>query len=242
VIYNGVDPEIFRPDGPTARPPKSKGFVFLFVGGTIRRKGIDLLLQAYGDAFAPEEDVTLVIKDVGSRTFYNHNTKLNEIGQFAARRSSPHVIVLTEDLEDAALATLYRGADAFVLPYRGEGFGMPLIEAMACGKPIITTGEGPAVEFCSADEGYPIPAEDVAIPEPPPPVGRLSGQWTWFEPNIAELAKTMRHVYEHREEAASKGRKAAAAIERGFTWKRILPMYLERVRQMAPEFASILNP
>jgi glycosyltransferase involved in cell wall biosynthesis len=232
VLYNAVDPEIFRPDGTANRPPNSKGFVFLFVGGAIRRKGIDLLLQAYMDAFAAEEDVTLVIKDVGSRSFYSQNTKLSEVRRFAARRSAPHTIVLAEDMEDTALAALYRGADALVLPYRGEGFGMPLIEAMACGKPIIATGEGPAVEFCSEQEGYLIPARAAEVPEPPPPVGPLSGAWTWFEPNVAALAHTMRHVYEHRDEAAGRGRKAAAAIERGFTWKRILPIYLERIERL----------
>jgi glycosyltransferase involved in cell wall biosynthesis len=232
VLYNAVDPDIFRPDGPAMRPPSSKGFIFLFVGGAIRRKGIDLLLQAYADAFMPDDDVTLVIKDVGSRTFYSHNTKLGDVRQFAARRSCPHTIVLTEEMDDAALAALYRGANALVLPYRGEGFGMPLIEAMACGKPVITTGEGPALEFSSSQEGYLIPAQEVEVPEPAPPLGRLSGPWTWFEPNVAALAQTMRHVYEHREEAASRGRRAVAIIDQGFTWKRILPIYLERVQRL----------
>ena len=235
VVHNGIDPEIFRPDGPATRPPNSKGFVFLFVGGTIRRKGIDLLLQAYADAFMPDEDVTLVIKDLGSKSFYSHNTKLGDVRQFAARRTAPHTIVLTEELEDAALAALYRGADAFVLPYRGEGFGMPLIEAMACGKPIITTGAGPALEFCSDREGYLIPAQKVRVPEPAPPLGPLSGEWTWFEPSVVSLAQTMRHVYEHRDEAANRGRRAAAAIELGFTWKRILPIYLKRIQRLVAD-------
>jgi glycosyltransferase involved in cell wall biosynthesis len=235
VIHNAIDPDIFGPDGPATRPPNSKGFVFLFVGGTIRRKGIDLLLQAYADAFMPDDDVTLVIKDLGSRSFYSHNTKLGDARQFAARRSAPHTIILTEELDDAALAALYRGADAFVLPYRAEGFGMPLIEAMACGKPVVTTGAGPALEFCSEQEGYLIPAQEVEVPEPAPPLGPLSSKWTWFEPSIASLAQTMRQVYEHRDEAANRGRKAAARIERGFTWKRILPIYLERIQRLVAD-------
>jgi glycosyltransferase involved in cell wall biosynthesis len=235
VVHNAIDAEIFRPDGPATRPPNSKGFIFLFVGGTIRRKGIDLLLQAYADAFMPDEDVTLVIKDLGSRSFYSHNTKLADARQFAARRSAPHTIILTEELDDAALAALYRGADAFVLPYRGEGFGMPLIEAMACGKPIITTGAGPAVEFCSKQEGYLIPAQEVEVPEQAPPLGPLSSEWTWFEPSVAALAQTMRHLFENRDEAADRGRRAVAAIERRFTWKRILPIYLERVQRLVTD-------
>jgi glycosyltransferase involved in cell wall biosynthesis len=239
MIPNAVDGNIFRPDGPASRPPNSRGFVFLFVGGPIRRKGIDMLLQAYGDAFLPDEDVTLVIKDLGSRSFYSHNTQLGKARQFALRPSSPHTLLVTEELDDAALAALYRGADAFVLPYRAEGFGMPLIEAMACGKPVITTGEGPATEFCSAENSYLIRAAEVSVPDPVPPLGPLSSEWTWFEPDVAALAQTMRHVYEDRDEAAARGRKAAAVIQRSLAWERILPLYLERMARLVGMVAPV---
>jgi glycosyltransferase involved in cell wall biosynthesis len=238
VLPNAVESGAFRPDGPATRPPYARGFVFLFVGGPIRRKGIDLLLQAYGDAFTPEEDVTLVVKDLGSRTFYNNITRLADVHQFATRSSAPHTLILMEEMDDAALAALYRGVDALVLPYRGEGFGMPMIEAMACGKPIIATGEGPAVEFCSPETGYLIPAREVPVPEAPPPVGKFSGEWTWFEPDVAALAHTMRYVYEHREEAAGRGQKAANKIRDTLTWERVLPMYVERVAHLVGSDAS----
>lgn len=231
LIPNAVDGTIFRPDGPATRPPNSRGFVFLFVGGTIRRKGIDLLLQAYGDAFLPDDDVTLVIKDLGSQSFYRHNTLLAKVQQFAMRRTSPHTLVVTEELDDHALAALYRGAHAFVLPYRAEGFGMPLIEAMACGKPVITTGEGPAAEFCSASEGYLIPAKEIPVPDAAPPLGPLSSEFTWFEPDVAALARTLRHAYENREEAATRGQRAAHRIKNSLTWERVLPAYIERIEQ-----------
>jgi glycosyltransferase involved in cell wall biosynthesis len=232
LIPNAVDGNIFRPEGPATRPPSSRSFVFLFVGGPIRRKGIDLLLQAYGDTFSPDDDVTLVIKDLGSQSFYSHNTLVIKVQQFALRASSPHTIVLTEELDDASLAALYRGADAFVLPYRAEGFCMPLIEAMACGKPVIATGEGPAVEFCSAEEGYLLPATEVPVPDSAPPLGPLSGEWTWFEPDVSALARTLRHAYEHREEAAARGRKGAIRIQKSLTWEHVLPLYLDRAARL----------
>ncbi len=242
LIPNAVDGNVFRPDGAAARPPNSRGFVFLFVGGPIRRKGIDLLLQAYGDAFSPDDDVTLVVKELGSQSFYGHNTLLEKVRQFAARAANPHTIILTEDLDDDSLAALYRGAGAFVLPFRAEGFAMPLIEAMACGKPVITTGEGPALEFCSAEEGYLIPATEVPVPDAAPPLGPLSCEWTWFEPDAAALARALRHVYEHREEAAARGRKAAARIQKSLTWERVLPLYLDRVACLVETSAPVSQP
>jgi len=231
-LRNGVDMGAFRPEGRSTRPPGSRGFVFLFVGGSIQRKGIDLLLQAYGDAFTLEDDVTLVVKDLGSRSFYREITRLGDVQQFAAKPTSPHTIVVTEELNDDGLAALYRGADAFVLPYRGEGFGMPMLESMACGTPIIATAEGPAAELCSAEEGYLIPAEEVPVPESGSPLGRFTREWTWFEPNIELLAQTMRRVYEDRDDAAKRGRKAAASAKQKHTWDRVLPEYLARVSEL----------
>jgi glycosyltransferase involved in cell wall biosynthesis len=232
VIPNGVNTEVFRPDGKSGRPEGSRGFVFLFVGGTISRKGIDLLLQAYGDSFTADDDVSLVIKDVGSATFYQHNSKLSQVFSFVGQPSSPHVVTIGKNLDDAELAAVYRGCDAFVLPYRGEGFGMPLVEAMACGKPVITTALGPSQEFCSPETSYLVPAREVEVPDALPPLGELSTEWTWFEPDVAQLAQTMLYVYSHREEAAERGAAAAKAIRRTHAWPRISQMYLSRIRNL----------
>ena len=50
---------------------------------------------------------------------------------------------LTDDLDDDGLAALYRACDVLVHPYRGEGFAMPVLEAMACGLPVIVTARRP---------------------------------------------------------------------------------------------------
>jgi glycosyltransferase involved in cell wall biosynthesis len=127
------------------------------------------------------------------------------------------------------MASLYRSANALVLPYRGEGFGMPLVEAMACGTPVIVPQAGPALEFCNADDSYFIPATEVPVPEPPPPLGEFSGLWTWFEPDVTSLARTMRHIYEHPEEARQRGAQASERVRKTFSWETILPLYHARI-------------
>jgi glycosyltransferase involved in cell wall biosynthesis len=236
MIPNGVDAATFCPQGPAWRPAGCGRFALLFVGGTIRRKGMDLLLQAYGDAFSPDDDVTLIVKDVGSAASYQHNNLLPQVVDFSRRPNCPHLLLLTDNIDDTSLAALYRGCDALVLPYRGEGFGMPLAEAMACGKPVVATARGPSEDLCSAETAYLIPAQEVEVPEPPPPLGELSGEFTWFEPDIGALARTLRHAYQCRDEAARRGKAASKAIQEGYTWPHVTQIYLDRIRQLvAPE-------
>ena len=232
VIPNGVDTDVYNPDGESWRPMGCREFAFLFVGGTIRRKGIDLLLQAYLEAFTPDDEVTLIVKDIGGTSFYRHNNFLNQIYDVSRNQNVAHILPLTNEFIDADLAMLYRGCDAFVLPYRGEGFGMPLMEAMACGKPVVTTAAGPAVEFCPAENSYLVRAKEVEAPDDPPPVGELSREWTWFEPDLVELADTLRKVYDNREEAAQRGHAAGEAAASKYSWRRITQLYLDRIRAL----------
>jgi len=233
VIPNGIDPEVFTPHGPVIDIPGARGFLFLFVGGAIARKGFDLLLDAYGEAFTSSDDVSLMIKEFGSSAFYSHNSLLSATRRFASGSRLPHLILNTETMDDATLAAVYRRSHCLVHPYRGEGFGMTIAEAMACGKPVITTGCGPSVEFCSEDTGWLIVAEPALVLDEPPPLGEMTEPLGWFEPDFEELVRTMRYVYEHRDETALRGRHAALRIHATHTWPQIIEQYTAAVHAEA---------
>lgn len=109
---------------------------------------------------------------------------------------------------------------------------MPLIEAMACGKPVVTTSAGPAPEFCAAHVCYLIPATETPVPDPPPPFGDFSAEWTWFEPDLVQLAAALRAVYEDRGEAARRGELAGELVFQRHAWPRILPKYFARIADL----------
>src|SRR5262249_33616871 len=159
VVPHGADPEVFRPGLEPLPLPTSKRYKFLFVGGTIWRKGVDVLLEAYGRAFRASDDVCLVIKDMGGGSFYKGQTAAEQIRALQSQPDHPEIVYLDDDLTEEQLARLYCACDCLVQSYRGEGFGLPIAEAMACGLPVVVTGHGAALDFCDHTTGWLIPAQ-----------------------------------------------------------------------------------
>ncbi|WP_228431383.1 glycosyltransferase [Baekduia soli] len=231
VVPNGVDLATYAPEGPAADLGLAGGLRFLFVGGAIGRKGIDVLLDAWAQAFAGRGDVTLVVKDFGADGVYRgaDRTALER----AAADPDARVIHLTDVLDDAGVAALYRACDVLVHPYRGEGFAMPVLEAMACGVPAIVTAGGPTDEFCPPAAGWRIPSRRVTLP------GRsVSGMPThgdpWMlEPDRDALAALLREAADApAAERARRGAAArAAALELG--WDAVGAQYARRLRALA---------
>jgi glycosyltransferase involved in cell wall biosynthesis len=223
VIPNGVDPQLFQPGQEPFPLQTTASCKFLFVGGTIHRKGIDVLLEAYRRAFTRHDDVCLVVKDLGGSSFYRGQTAAQRVARFQEQPNNPALEYLDAELTDEQMACLYAACDCLVAPYRGEGFGLPIAEALACARPAIVTGHGAALDFCSHDNAYLIPACPVYSPT------RRIGEWEtvdypWLaEPDRDALIDLLRHVAAHPDEAHAKGQAGAALIRSRFTPGTIPP-------------------
>lgn len=234
VVPLGVDTSQFHPQVPPLALKTRKRFSFLFVGGTIARKGIDLVLAAYTQTFSAADDVCLVIKDMGVGTFYQGQTSEELIRQTQSQPGAPEVEYLDQALSAEELAGLYTACDCLVHPYRGEGFGLPIAEAMACGLTVVVTGHGAALDFCSDATAYLIPAKVVHFPEKR--VGDLETvDYPWLaEPDLQALKNLLRRVVAHPGEARVKGHAAWKHIRDHFTWDhatRVVEQRLEALRQ-----------
>lgn len=138
--------EMFRPVPERPVSPGLEGPYFLFVGTIEPRKNLVRLIDAFA-AFAREiPDVNLVL--AGQRGW-----KCEEIYARAARSDVVGRTVILDYVSEAALPSLYSHALACVYPSLFEGFGFPVVEAMACGTPVLTSnttslaeiGEGAAL-------------------------------------------------------------------------------------------------
>jgi glycosyltransferase involved in cell wall biosynthesis len=218
VVPNGVDVEAFSPAGPSRILDREAGCVFLFVGGTIWRKGIDVLLRAWRDAFTATDDVLLVVKDFGTATHYRGRTQQDGVAALAADPRVAPILYIEDEVAPDELPALYRAADALVVPYRGEGFCMPALEAMATGRPVIHNGVGPTAEFVPADAGWALPAEKVdadgrGLPD-------LAGPSYVHEVDHDALVRALRDAAAHPEERTRRGR-AARAAALGYSWQHV---------------------
>lgn len=228
----GVDTGLYLPDGPACPVTSSKSFRFLFVGGTIHRKGIDLLLAAYRQSFTAQDDVCLVIKDMGGASFYQGQTAQDLIRRFSADPAAPEIVYIDQNLPSEEMAALYRSCHCLVHPYRGEGFGLPIAEAMACGVPVIVTGYGAALDFCPPDIAWLVPAREVSLG-----VRRIGDLETvdfpWLaEPDVAALAHLMRGACDHPEEARQRGMAACEHIHRHFSWDHATRCVESRLQEL----------
>lgn len=137
----------FRPDGP---PHRTDARYVFHVGSDLPRRRIDVLLRAF--AVLRQSQPDLVLHQRGAYPTRNYASLLAELG-------IAHAVVDLEPLTAAELAARYRGAEATVLSSDAEGFGLPLIEALACGSPVACT-DIPAFREVGGDVVARAPAGD----------------------------------------------------------------------------------
>lgn len=140
VTYNGLDMEEFS----SLPPRRSAHPTVLFVGGLEARKGLEFLVLAMAGVFHEHPDAKLVaVAKTGFRG-------VDEPGWFrvlAERAGIGGNLTLLESVSDGELRQLYADCDLLVLPSRNEGWGLSLMEAMACSKPVVATRVGGVPEL-----------------------------------------------------------------------------------------------
>lgn len=159
IVPHGIDPGIFHPPSGEERQALRKRFgwdghfIFLHIGAMTPNKGIPAILRALSKMSGMYDSVRLVLKGLDS--LYASTAALTTcleglpVETHADIRS--RVAYTSGDKSYSEIADMYKAADAYVAPYLGEGFNLPVLEASACGLPVVCTGGGSTDDFTTSD-------------------------------------------------------------------------------------------
>jgi GT2 family glycosyltransferase len=211
VMPLGIDPNYFNPDIRGWKDPHQFNFLSVFEWG--ERKAPEILLKAFNDEFGQHEDVGLICKVM------NQDGAVDVAAEIARLNLRPDggrvAFSLNHIVADNQLGALYRSADCLVHCSRGEGFGMPVLEAMACGLPVIATRWSSMVDFVNDGNAYPLDVEKLVPARAKCPYYK---GFRWAQPSYEHLRELMRFVFENPADAADRGRIAADNALRNWTW------------------------
>lgn len=232
VIPEAVDGNIFHTHG--RRPYcKDRPFRFLSIGKYEQRKSLDETIDAFAQVYANTAAIELVIK---SNYFVNHDQKFQQLKQKISGLTN--VQLIWGEMPRDELAELYRSCDAFVLPSKAEGWGLPMIEAAASGLPIITTNYSGHTEFLRYISDSVLPVSytmgPVTCPEYQSYYPDTKQDWgMWSRPDVVSIAGAMQTVCREYEDLFERACANSFVIRRTFTWQNSVDLAIAAMGPVA---------
>lgn len=222
VVHGGVDTEYFSPRGAVLHHSAGRKFRFLHVGKAESRKGTDTIIKAFKKAFGDSEDVELVlsIDNIFTSTRSEHF-----LAKFAIEND-----INTNNIKPLGfvddIRNLYFDSDVAVFATKAEGIGLPIVEAMACGLPVITPVHSGITEFASDEILIPLKElkeEEIYDPHFFPEKGKYG---VWFSPSEDELALKMIYARNNHQECKKIGARASEWILNNYTWDLAVKQFI----------------
>ncbi len=230
-IFNmreGVNPDYFHPG---IKPfPSNVGKDFLFISNFAwgRRKGVDVLFEAFSKEFSDKENVALVIKALPSYKGLNIKKEMSKL--YHQANSAP-IVVWDAIFPAYLLGQFYTAGHVFVFPTRGEGFGIPPAEALSCGLPVITSAHSAQTEYLTKNK-KPLPGVEFIKGH----IAKFDGSdsvyyhgFDWFQPSMSDLRKKMRKVYNNYKKYRADALESSKIIRKEWNWDNAADLVIKRL-------------
>lgn len=235
VMPEGVDGEKYNTSLSSTSWEYDGSFVFFFQSDWSYRKGVQWLIPAFAEEFSEQEKVLLLIHtryqgQTGSDQSARVMLEFTDLMESVRNTRPGRVYVNTALLTDEEQINLYKNCDCYVLPSMGEGWSLTVIQAMACGKPVITTAYGGHRHFCTHKNSYLVKVKklDTIDQNTNLEVDFYKGQ-KFAYPSVKDLRKKMRFVYDHYDQAILKGRQALSDVREKWTWENASKKVYDRL-------------
>jgi len=234
VVPHGVDPTALRPPDPDTRArlrEKARWtdrFVFLSVSAMYPHKGVLPLLIAFAEVARRHPEALLALKgNNGVYASYDSFKKIAADLPTADReRIAPNVRFVGSTYTAAQMAQLFQAADVLAAPYHAEGFNLPVIEAAACGLPVICTAGGPTDE--TTDERFALRVASRSGPA-------IQRGWpgTWLYPDVDALIGQMERAIGDAAWVREARLAGPAHVSSRYTWRHVGDALLAALRPIA---------
>lgn len=242
IVPHGVNTRKYTPSNrKISLQDYNSRFAFISVFGFQHRKNPEALLRAYWEEFSAADHVVLMIKTNGYAAHENEQWIKNRIWNYkqrlGIRKQTAPIILTARHLNSQQLKGIYTRGQAFVLPTRGEGVGLPFLESLASGTPVITTGWGGHMDFLTRNNSFLVPYKlrnptismksRHAISRKFGALFAQKGQ-QWAEVDIRSLRHKMRLAYQNPQLCQTKGRRGRHDVLRlswdraGFSLKQVI--------------------
>jgi len=198
-------------------------FVFLFCGTWKKRKGWMSLVQVWFDEFAKEENILLAIK--------THDSKLasSEIRKTLGC-VPPNIMFVNEILRDEELPSFFKSFDCLVLPTKGEGFGLPGLQALSVGVPTIITNYSGVQEY--ADAGCLLDVEGFEEIKGPLDSYYQFSNCIWPFISEEQLKNKMRQIIDAHKEFKQKALDSYTELSRKFSYETVGEQFYNVIEQI----------
>lgn len=220
-----VDTDYFNPEIEALKLDGVYTFLSVFEWG--ERKSPEILIRAFNRAFTKDDPVVLICK------YSNRDPGVDPPAIIRSLGLDPEggriVYSENESVPYYQIAQLYRSADCFVLPTRGEGWGMPILEAMACGVPVIASYWSAQQAFLDDSNSYPL---QVSLVDAEAKCPYYTG-FKWALPDEDHLVRLFRHVFENPQEASEKGRRAAVDVAERWSLTQSAQRMCDRIAEIS---------
>ena len=233
VVPEGVDGNVFFPGEPSLKLQhyKDNRFKFMIFGRWDYRKSTTETIRTFLNTFKRSEPVDLIISV--DNPFPADGLKSTEERLKHYRFIDDRIKILHFPNREQYISHLKSG-HCLISCARAEGFGLPLIEAIACGTPTICSDYGAQLEFAK-DVSHMVSIKDHLPPKEVYMQRDKDLEGTYCEPDFEHLSDVMRNMYENYNEYKVKALADSEIIRNKFTWENAVEIALNHIRSITEE-------